>query len=83
MKTRNRPAIGHLIDILKFMGQFGVTFKRYRDSGSLEPVSDINDIDTSIENFRAILKLHSMGNCELAAHLKDSPSNATYLSPDI
>ena len=24
-----------------------------------------------------------MGNCELAAHLKQSPSNATYLSPDI
>ena len=24
-----------------------------------------------------------MGNFELAAHLKESPSNATYLSPDI
>ena len=24
-----------------------------------------------------------MGNSELAAHLKESPSNVTYLSPDI
>ena len=24
-----------------------------------------------------------MGNSEIAAHLKESPSNATYLSPDI
>ena len=24
-----------------------------------------------------------MGNFELAAHLKESPSNATYLSPDL
>ena len=53
------------------------------DSGRLEPVSDITDINTSTGNFRAVLQLHSAGNSELAAHLKESPSNATYLSPDI
>ena len=83
MKTRNRAVIGHLIDTLKFMGQLGIPFRGHRDSGRLEPVSDIKDIDTSTGNFRAILQLHSMGNSEIAAHLKESPSNATYLSPDI
>ena len=83
MKTRNRSAIGLLIDTLKFMGQLGIHFRRHRDSGRLEQVSDIKDINTSTGNFRAILQLHCMGNSEFAAHLKESPSNATYLSPDI
>ena len=46
MKTRNRAAIGHLIDPLKFMGQLGIPFRGHRDSGRLEPVSDIKDIYT-------------------------------------
>ena len=78
MKTRNR-----LIDILKFMGQLGISFRGLGDSGRLEPGSDIKDIDTLTGNFRAILQIHSMGNSELAAHLLESPSNATYLSPAI
>ena len=78
MKTRNRAAIGRLIDTLKFMGQSGISFRGHRDSGRLEPVSD-----TLTENFRAILQLHFMGNSELTAHLDDSPSDATYLNPDI
>ena len=82
MKTRNRAAVGHLIDTLKFMGQLGIPFRGHRDSGRLEPVSDIKDIDTSTGNFRAILQLHSMGNPNFP-HLQESPSNATYLSPDI
>ena len=47
MKTRNRAAIGHLIDTLKFMGQLGIPFREHLDSGRLEPVrvSDIKDID--------------------------------------
>ena len=65
------------------MRQLGIPFIRHRDSGRLQPVSDIKDINTSTENFRAILQLHFMGNPELAAYLKESPSNATYLSPDI
>ena len=44
MKTRNRADIGHLIDSLKFVGQLGIPFRRPRDSGPLEPVSDIKDI---------------------------------------
>ena len=40
-------------------------------------------IDASAGNFRAILQLHSMDNPELAARLKESPSNVTYLSPNI
>ena len=83
MKTRIRAAIGHLIDTLKFMGQLGISFRGHRDSGRLKPVSDIKDIQTSTGNLRAILQLHSVGNSELGAHLKVSPSNATYLSPDI
>ena len=83
MKTQNRAAVGYVIDTLKFMGQFGIPFKGHRDSGCIEPVSDIKDIDTSTGNFRAILQLHSMGISELAAHLKVSPSNAIHLSPDI
>ena len=67
MKTRIRTAIGYLIDTLKLMGLLG-----HRDSGCL-----------LTENFRAMLHLHSMVNCELARHLKESPSNVTYLSPDI
>ena len=82
MKTRNHAAIGHLIDTLKFMGQLGIPFKRHRDSGRLESVSDIEDKITSTRNFRAILQLHFMGNSKLVAHLKESPSNATYLSRD-
>ena len=72
-----------MIDTLKFMGQLGIPFRGHRDNGRLEPVSDIKEIDTSTENFRAILQLHSMGNSELAAYLKESPSNPTYLRPDI
>ena len=83
MKNGNRAAIGHLIDTLKFKGLLGIPFKGHRDSGRLEPVSDFKDINTSTGNFRAILQLHSMGNSKLAAVLKESPSNATYLSPDI
>ena len=51
MKTRNRAAIGHLIDTLKLMGQLGISFRGHRDSGRLDPVSDIMDIDTSTGNF--------------------------------
>ena len=65
------------------MGQIGIPFRGHWDSGRLEPVSDIKDINTSTGNFRAILQLHSMGNSELAAHLKESFSYATYLSPYI
>ena len=77
MKTRNRAAIGHLIDTLKLMGPLGIPFRGHRDSDRLDPVSDIMDINTSTGNFRAILQLHSMRNCKLAVHLKESPSNAT------
>ena len=80
MKTRNRAAIEHLIDNLKFIGQLGIPFRGHRDSGRFEPVSDT---DTSTGNFRAVLHLHFMGNSKLTAHLKKSPSNATYLSSDI
>ena len=83
MKIRNRAAIGHLTDTLKFMWQFGIPFRRHRDGSRLEPVSDIKDIDTTTGNFRAILQLHCMGNSELAEHLRKSSSNVTYLSPDI
>ena len=83
MKTRNRTAIGHLIDTLKFMGRLGIPFRGHRHSGRFEPVSDIKDIDTSTGNFQAILHLYSMANFELATHLKESPFNATYLSPNI
>ena len=84
MKTRNRvERVQRLIDILKFMGQLGILSRRHRNSGRLEPISDIKDINTSTGNFRATLQLHSMRNSELIAHLKESPSNATYLSPDI
>ena len=65
------------------MEQLRIPFREHRDSDRLEPVSDIKDIDTSTGNLRALLRLHSMGNSELAAHLKESPSNATYLSSDI
>ena len=57
MKTRNRAAIGHLIDTLKFMGQLGIPFRGHWDSGRLEPVSDIKDIDILTGKFRAILQL--------------------------
>ena len=83
MKTQKRAAIGHSIDTLKFMGQLGNPFRGHRDSGRLEPASDIKDIDTSTGNFLAILQLHSVRNSELAAHLKEFTSNATYLSPYI
>ena len=55
----------------------------HRNSGRLEPVNNIKDIDTLAGNFRAMLLLHSLGNSKLAGHLKESPSNATYLSPGI
>ena len=41
------------------------------------------NIDASAGNFRAILQLHSMGNPELAAHLREFLSNVTYLSLNI
>ena len=59
------------------MGQLGVPFRGHRDSGRFEPVSNIKDIDTSTENFRAILQVHYMENSKLVAHLKESASNAT------
>ena len=37
------------------------------------------NIDASAGNFRAILQLHSMGNPELAAHLREFLSNVTSL----
>ena len=83
MKTQNRAAIEHLIDTRKFMGQLGIPFRGHQESGRFEPVSDIKDINTSTGNFRAILQLHSTGNFEPAKHLKEFPSNAIYLSPDI
>ena len=82
MKTRNRAAIGHLINTVKFMEKLDISFRGHRSSGCLKLESDIKDIDTTT-NFRTILQLHSMGNSELVAHLKESPSNATYLCPDI
>ena len=41
MKIRNRAAIGHLIDTLKFMRQFGIPFRGHRVSGRLKSISDI------------------------------------------
>ena len=83
MKTQYRAAIRHLTDTLKFMGQSSIPFRGHRDSGRLEQVCDIKDTDISTGNFRAILQLHSVGNSELAVLFKESPSNATCLSPDI
>ena len=40
-ETRNRDAIGHLIDTPKFMGQLDISFRGHRDSDRLEPVNDI------------------------------------------
>ena len=71
-KTRNRAAMGHLTDTLKFKGQLGIPFRGHCDSSRLELVSDIKNIDTSTGNFRAILQLHSMGNSKLAAHFEES-----------
>ena len=51
IKTRNHAAI-------KLMGQLGILFREHPDSGRLEPVSDIKDINTSIGNFQALLQLH-------------------------
>ena len=81
MKTRNRAAVVHLIDTLKFIGQLSFPFRGHRDSGRLKPVSDIKYIDTSTKNFRAILQLHCIRNFELPVHLKESPFNATDLGP--
>ena len=39
MKTRNRAAIGRLIDTLKFMGMLSIPFRGHRNSGRLEPVA--------------------------------------------
>ena len=58
-------------------------FGGHRDSGRLEPVSDMKHIDTSKRNFRAVLQVRSMGDYELAVHLEESRFDATYLSPDI
>ena len=44
MKTRNRGALKHLIDTLKFIGQLGILFTGHRYSDRLEPVSDIKYI---------------------------------------
>ena len=78
MKLKRTLLIAYLINILKFMGHLGTPFREHRNSGRLEPVNDIKNVDTSTGNFRAILELHFMGNSELSAHLKKSPSNATY-----
>ena len=83
MKARNRAAIGHLINTVKFMKQLGIPFRGHRYSGRLEPVCDIKGIDKSTGNFRAILQLHFMENYNLAEHLKEFPSNSTYLSLDL
>ena len=83
MKTGNCAVIGHLIDTLKFMSQLGILFERHGNSGRLNLVSDIKGVNTLTGNFRTMLQLQSMGNSELAAHLTESPSNATYLSKDI
>ena len=82
-KAFNRAAIGHVIHTLKFIGELGIPFRGHRDSGQVEPVTEIKDIDTSTGNFRAISQLHAMGNPDLARFLKESTSNATCLSPDI
>ena len=37
LKTRNRAAMGHLIDTLKFMGQLGIPFRGHWDNSRLEP----------------------------------------------
>ena len=60
-KAFNRAAIGHVIDTLKFIGELGIPFRGHRDSGRVEPVTEIKDIDTSTGNYRAILQLHAMG----------------------
>ena len=72
-----------MIDTLKFMGYLGFPFRGHRDCGRLEPVCDIKDVATSTRNFRGLSQLYSMGILKLAAHLKEPPSNATYLNPDI
>ena len=61
----------------------GIPFRGLRDSGRLEAVSDIKDIEISAGNFGVILQLYSMGNSEFAAHFKEFPFDATYLSPNI
>ena len=80
IKTRNRAAT--LIETLKFKVQLGIPFRGHRDSGRLKPASDIKNRYIN-RKFSCTLQLHSMGNFEFAAHLKESLCNATYLSPDI
>ena len=46
MKTQNRAVIGHLIGTQNFMGKLGIPLRGHRDSGRLEPISDIKNIVT-------------------------------------
>ena len=55
MKTRNRAAIGRLIDTVKFTGQSGISFVEHRDSGRLDPVSDIKDINNINRKFTSYI----------------------------
>ena len=57
-RVRNGAVVGHLIDTLKFVGQLGILFRGHRNSGRLEPASDIKDINTSAGTFRAALQFH-------------------------
>ena len=82
-KPRNRAAVGHLIDTSRFMEQLGIPFRGHGDTGHLEPVSDIKDVDTSAESFLVILQLYSIGNPKFSANHKESLSDATYLGPNI
>ena len=47
------PSLGSpdVIDTLKFIGELGIPFRGHRDSGRVEPVTEIKDIDTSTGNF--------------------------------
>ena len=70
MTTRNRAAIGHLIDTQKFVGSWSFLLE---DTGI--SVRDIKDVGTSTRKFSSHVVAHSMANSELAAHLKESLSN--------
>ena len=74
----NRKRLVPIVETIILMGRQNIAFRGRRDDGKLDFQSSTNENDG---NFRQILKYRAnSGDAILTEHLKNSKSNATYIS---
>lgn len=80
---RNREILKAIIHEIETCGRLNIALRGGDDAGPIEVPRDMEHVDYTAGNLRALLQKSSLLNPVLAQHFQDMPKNATYLSPQV